>query len=139
MLGGRSSDERLVRRAAAGDRRAFDELVERHRDRVWAIALRLCRHREDAEDVLQETFVAAYRSLDRFRGGSQVSTWLYRIAVNKAYDQIARRRETAPLDAVREPAAPVDEHESSARRTAIARALHALPEEFRAAAVLCDV
>ena len=95
---GRPTDARLVKRAARGDSDAFAELVARHRDRVWAIALRLCRDRDDAEDVLQETFLAAWRSLDRFGGRSEVSTWLYRIAVNKSYDLIGRRRATATLD-----------------------------------------
>jgi RNA polymerase sigma-70 factor (ECF subfamily) len=136
---GRSPDARLVRRAAGGDRDAFGELVERHRDRVWAIALRMCRDPDDAEDVLQETFLAAWRSIGRFGGRSALSTWLYRIAVNTSYDVLARRRPAAALDAVAEPAAPVDRVEQSAQRRAIEDALAGLPEEFRAIAVLCDV
>ena len=101
---GRPSDARLVRRAARGDAEAFGELVARHRDRVWAIALRMCRDPEDAEDVLQETFLSAWRSIGRFGGRSEVSTWLYRIAVNKSYDQIGKRRDTAPIDDLNEPA-----------------------------------
>jgi len=104
----RSSDSRLVKRAVHGDRAAFDELVVRHRDRVWAIALRMCRDRDEAEDVLQETFIAAWRALDRFGGRSEVTTWLYRIAVNKSHDAIARRRPTTVLDELTEPAEPVD-------------------------------
>jgi RNA polymerase sigma-70 factor, ECF subfamily len=136
---GRSSDARLVKRAARGDRAAFDELVLRHRDRVWAIALRMCRDREDAEDALQETFVAAWRSLDRFAGRSEVTTWLYRIAVNKSHDVIARRRASAPLDELNEPVAAIDGGEQHARREAIERALATLTPEFRAVAVLCDI
>jgi RNA polymerase sigma-70 factor (ECF subfamily) len=136
---GRLSDARLVKRAARGDRDAFDELVARHRDRVWAIALRMCRDREDAEDALQETFISAWRSLDRFGGRSEVTTWLYRIAVNKSHDVIARRRSTAPLDDASEPASPVDGTEQHARRQAIEHALQTLSPEFRAVAVLCDI
>jgi RNA polymerase sigma-70 factor (ECF subfamily) len=136
---GRPTDERLVRRAAGGDGDAFAELVARHRDRVWAIALRMCRDPEDAEDALQETFVSAWRSLDRFGGRSQVTTWLYRIAVNKSYDVIGRRRATATLDEVAEPAAGVDELEQHARRQAIEQALGELSPDFRAIAVLCDI
>jgi RNA polymerase sigma-70 factor (ECF subfamily) len=139
MMPGRPTDARLVKRAARGDRAAFDELVTRHRDRVWAIALRMCRDREDAEDALQETFIAAWRSLDRFGGRSEVTTWLYRIAVNKSHDVIARRRATAPLDDLNEPAAPVDGGEQHARRAAIEQALQTLTPEFRAVAVLCDI
>jgi RNA polymerase sigma-70 factor, ECF subfamily len=136
---GRSTDARLVKRAARGDRDAFAELVALHRDRVWAIALRLCRDRDDAEDVLQETFLAAWRSLDRFGGRSEVTTWLYRIAVNKSYDLIGRRRATTTLDELSEPAAPVDGGEQHARRQAIEDALAALTPDFRAVAVLCDI
>jgi RNA polymerase sigma-70 factor (ECF subfamily) len=136
---GRLSDARLVKRAARGDRDAFDELVARHRDRVWAIALRMCRDREDAEDALQETFISAWRSLDRFGGRSEVTTWLYRIAVNKSHDVIARRRSTAPLDDASEPAWTVDGTEQHARRQAIEHALQTLSPEFRAVAVLCDI
>ena len=135
----RISEARLVKRAARGDRDAFDELVTRHRDRVWAIALRMCRDRDDAEDVLQETFLAAWRSLDRFGGRSEVSTWLYRIAINKSHDVIARRRTSTPLDELPEQASPVDAGEQHARRQAIERALQALTPEFRAVAVLCDI
>ena len=81
--------------AAAGERDAFDELVRRHRTRVYALALRICRNSDDAEDALQETFIAAYRALPRFDRRARVSTWLYRIATNKCYDILARRRPTA--------------------------------------------
>jgi RNA polymerase sigma-70 factor, ECF subfamily len=136
---GRPSDARLVKRASRGDRDAFGDLVARHRDRVWAIALRMCRDPEDAEDVLQETFLSAWRSIGRFGGRSEVSTWLYRIAVNKSYDQIGRRRESATLDEQNEPAAPIDAGEQRERRVAIERALQTLTPEFRAVAVLCDI
>lgn len=135
----RISDARLVKRAARGDRDAFDDLVARHRDRVWAIALRMCRDRDDAEDVLQETFISAWRSLDGFGGRSEVTTWLYRIAVNKSHDVIARRRPTTALDELTEPAEPVDGGEQRARQQAIGRALQTLSPEFRAVAVLCDI
>jgi RNA polymerase sigma-70 factor (ECF subfamily) len=136
---GRPTDARLVRNAARGDREAFGELVARHRDRVWAIALRTCRDPADAEDVLQETFLAAWRAIGRFGGRSEFSTWLYRIAVNKSYDQIAKRRETAALDETNEPAATVDGIEQHGRRQAIEAALASVGEEFRVVAVLCDV
>ena len=137
---GRLTDARLVKRAARGDSEAFAELVARHRDRVWAIALRLCRDRDDAEDVLQETFLAAWRSLDRFGGRSEVSTWLYRIAVNKSYDLIGRRRATATLDELPEPAAPRRRRRAAGAKAGDrGRALQTLTPEFRAVAVLCDI
>jgi RNA polymerase sigma-70 factor, ECF subfamily len=136
---GRSPDARLVKRAARGDRAAFDELVVRHRDRVWAIALRMCRDREDAEDALQETFIAAYRALPRFDRRARVSTWLYRIATNKCYDVLARRKPTADASALPEAADPHDPFARSQRERQLTDALDGLPEQFREAALLCDV
>ena len=141
MLGGARSDEALVRRAQRGDRSAFDELVRRHRDRVYAVALRLTRDREEAEDALQEAFISAYRALPGFDARSRFSTWLHRIAVNACYDAIGRRRATVSLDAegAFEPASPRDGFAEDATRTALVAALAALPDEFREAVVLCDV
>ena len=109
-MGGGGTDEELVRRAQRGDRAAFDELVVRHRDRVYAVALRLTRNPADAEDALQDTFLNAYRALGRFGGRARVSTWLYRIAANASYDVINRRRgRDQPIDdGAHEPVAPGD-------------------------------
>ena len=103
---GAATDEALARRAAAGQREAFEELVRRHRSRVFTLALRICRNPDDAEDALQETFIAAHRALPRFDGRARVSTWLYRIATNKCYDIVARRRPTADAAALPEAADP---------------------------------
>jgi RNA polymerase sigma-70 factor (ECF subfamily) len=140
-MGGGGTDEELVRRAQRGDRTAFDELVVRHRDRVYAVALRLTRNPADAEDALQDTFLNAYRALGRFGGRARVSTWLYRIAANASYDVIGRRRgRDQPIDdGVHEPVAPGDPYVQDAQRRALERALAALPDEFREAVVLCDV
>jgi RNA polymerase sigma-70 factor, ECF subfamily len=133
------SDEMLVRRAAAGERDAFDELVRRHRTRVYALALRICRNSDDAEDALQETFIAAYRALPRFDRRARVSTWLYRIATNKCYDILARRRPTADAASLPEAADPHDPFVRSGQRALLTQALDALPDQFREAALLCDV
>jgi RNA polymerase sigma-70 factor, ECF subfamily len=136
---GSVSDEVLARRAAAGRREDFEELVRRHRSRVYALALRICRDGDDAEDALQETFIAAYRALPGFDHRARVSTWLYRIATNKCYDVLARRRPAADADALPEPADPRDPYAGSERRQLLTRSLDALPEQFREAALLCDV
>jgi RNA polymerase sigma-70 factor, ECF subfamily len=136
---GSATDEVLARRAAAGQHEAFDELVRRHRTRVHALALRICRNADDAEDALQETFISAYRALPTFGSRARVSTWLYRIATNKCYDVLARRRPTADADGLPEPADPRDPFAHSERRQLLARALDALPGQFREAALLCDV
>jgi RNA polymerase sigma-70 factor, ECF subfamily len=136
---GAASDDVLARRAAGGEREAFEELVRRHRTRVYALALRICRNADDAEDALQETFIAAYRALPRFDRRARVSTWLYRIATNKCYDVLARRRPTTDAAALPESADPADPFARSERRELLTRALDALPQQFREAALLCDV
>ena len=134
-----ATDEVLARRAAEGQSEAFEELVRRHRTRVYALALRICRNADDAEDALQETFIAAYRALPRFDRRARVSTWLYRIATNKCYDVLARRRPTTDSAALPEAADPGDPFARSERQALLSRALDALPEQFREAALLCDV
>lgn len=96
---GMDDDRRLVVAARKGDREAFRTLVERHQRRVFAVALALLKNREDALDIVQETFLRAHRGLDGFDGDSQLFTWLYRIAHNLCIDHLRRRRfETVQLD-----------------------------------------
>jgi RNA polymerase sigma-70 factor (ECF subfamily) len=81
------SDEELIERARSGDRAAFGDLVERHQQAVFRAALAALRSREDAEEVAQDTFIAAFRKLDHFRGESTFKTWLLTIAWNRAMDR----------------------------------------------------
>ena len=90
-------DWELVRRTREGDRDAFRELVERYQRRVAALAVGMLRSREDALDVVQETFTKAYQNLDRFKGDSGFYTWLYRIAFNLCIDQQRREGKLADL------------------------------------------
>jgi RNA polymerase sigma-70 factor (ECF subfamily) len=136
---GAATDEALVRRAASGQQAAFEELVRRHSPRVFALALRICRNPDDAEDALQETFIAAYRALPRFDRRARVSTWLYRIATNKCYDALARRRPTRDASALPEAADPHDPFARSLHEQQLVQAIDALPQQFREAALLCDV
>jgi RNA polymerase sigma-70 factor (ECF subfamily) len=85
------TDSAAVERARAGDREAFQGLVERHSRNVFRLAFRMTGNEEDAEDVVQETFLKAYRSLDRFAGHAEFSTWLHRIGANCAVDLLRRR------------------------------------------------
>ncbi len=96
-----ASDETLAALAAAGDATAFETLVTRHQARVYRLACRLTGNETDAQDVLQETFLAAHRGLPSFRGASRFSTWLYRVTTNAALMHRRRqaRRKTEPLDA----------------------------------------
>ncbi|MCZ7426589.1 RNA polymerase sigma factor SigM [Micromonospora sp. WMMA1949] len=145
------SDLELLRAHAAGDRDAFTELFQRHRDRLWAVALRTIGDREEAADALQDAMLSAHRAAARFRGDSAVTTWLHRIVVNACLDRIRRRQThaTVPLpDGVHtdgepgrhtggpEPAAPARDHDTA---LVVRQALEALPAEQRAALVLVDV
>jgi RNA polymerase sigma-70 factor (ECF subfamily) len=133
-----TDDRALLRAHVEGDRDAFAELVRRHRDRLWAVALRTIGDREDAADALQEALISAYRSAHRFRGDSAVTTWLHRIVVNACLDRVRRRnvRPTVPLaDTEPMPVAPVDSDTALDVRAALAQ----LPVEQRAALVLVDV
>lgn len=95
--GGRS-DQELLSLHAAGDPDAFGELVRRHRDRLWAVALRTLGDREEAADAVQDALVSAYRAAHTFRGESAVTTWLHRITVNACLDRArkAASRRTSP-------------------------------------------
>lgn len=89
-------DSALVARARLGDSSAFDELYRRYRDQVYTLCLNMCGNRDEAQDLLQETFVHACRGLSKFGGRSRFTTWLYRIAVNAVRDS-ARRRKRSPV------------------------------------------
>jgi RNA polymerase sigma-70 factor (ECF subfamily) len=128
---------------AAGDPHAFSELVRRHRDRMWAVALRTVRDPEEAADALQEAFISAFRAAGNFRAESQVTTWLHRIVVNACLDRIRRHqsRPTVPLPETgfNEPAAPRDSMSERETSLVISAALNQLPEDQRAPIVLVDV
>ena len=91
------TDAELLAAHCAGDPDAFGELFRRHRDRMWAVALRTCGDREIAADAVQDGFLAAFRRADSFRGDAAVTTWLHRIVVNACLDRLRRRRPTSPL------------------------------------------
>src|SRR5246500_5771594 len=85
------ADQELLRRHVAGDAEAFGELFRRHRDRLWAVALRTLGDQEEAADALQDAMISAFRRAGDFRGDSAVTTWLHRIVVNACLDRIRRR------------------------------------------------
>ena len=134
-------DAALLRAHVRGDRDAFAELVRRHRDRLWAVALRTLGDREDAADAVQDALLSAYRSADRFRGDSAVTTWLHRIVVNACLDR-ARRRQARPtvalpeIETVRDPVAPDPDTDTA---LAVQAALAQLPAEQRVPLVLLDM
>jgi RNA polymerase sigma-70 factor (ECF subfamily) len=141
-------DRALVEAAAAGSRDAFDELVRRHQAAMMTLVRVLMGGRGDAEDLAQEVFVRAWRSLRGFRGDSSFRTWLHRVAINVVRTSHAKQGRLRQLFATGQdegeapfdpPAAgePIDA--ALARRQVIDRALASLPEELRVAVTLRDV
>jgi RNA polymerase sigma-70 factor (ECF subfamily) len=141
------SDADLLAAHVAGDPMAFEEIVRRHRDRLWAVAMRTTGDPEEASDALQDALISAYRRADQFRGDSAVTTWLHRIVVNASLDRLRRRavRAAQPLpddnDAL--PGAvvadPVDHMDRREVQLVVTQALAELPEDQRAAVLLVDV
>lgn len=143
MTAAAATDAELIAAHAAGDPNAFGEVVRRHRDRMWAVALRTLRDPDEAADALQDAFISAFRAAGSFRAESQVTTWLHRIVVNACLDRVRRRnaRPTSPLPEAgpNEPAAPRDAMSERETQLAVQDALATLPDEQRAAIVLVDV
>jgi RNA polymerase sigma-70 factor (ECF subfamily) len=142
-------DRTLVAEAAAGSREAFDELVRRYQARIYGLARTLTGGDADAEDLVQETFVRAFRAVRGFRCESSFHTWLYRIAVNVMKSHLERRRRLDRVTArpagetftsMTEHVASVEDVEATvARRQTIDRALASLPEDLRIVVTLRDV
>jgi RNA polymerase sigma-70 factor (ECF subfamily) len=148
------SDADLLAAHVAGDPEAFGLLFARHRDRLWAIALRTMGNREDAADGLQDGLIAAYRRAATFRGDAAVTTWLHRVVVNACLDRLraakVRRAEALPDDleehgdqrslrSTEAAADPADHADRVEQRALVLDALRSLPPEQRAALVLVDM
>lgn len=94
-----TSDDELVRQCRAGDRAAFDALVQRHQRQIYQLCFRFAGSHEDAAELAQDAFVRAYRALGSFKGTSSFATWLYRIAVNQCLSRLSLKSpKTEPLD-----------------------------------------
>jgi RNA polymerase sigma-70 factor (ECF subfamily) len=146
------SDEELLRAHVDGDPDAFGALFARHRDRLWAVALRTMGNPDDAADGLQDGMVAAFRRAGSFRGEAAVTTWLHRVVVNACLDRLRaakiRRFDALPDDvddrgtvvatAARDNR-PDEAAEVAERRRRVLDALATLPPEQRAALVLVDM
>jgi len=137
----------LVAAARGGDRAAFDELVRLTSAETYTLAHRLVGNEEDARDVVQETYLRAYRGIGRFRGDAKFSTWLYRITANCAATQLGRRKrhrhdELVDDDPVPDPSAdrdPLARAEASNLRERLNAAIEELPDTLRSVLVLRDV
>ncbi|BCS34490.1 RNA polymerase sigma factor [Luteitalea sp. TBR-22] len=140
-----AADVRLAARCRAGDLAAFEELYRAHSPRLYAVAYRMLGHAQDAEDLLQEIFLLAFRKMDSYKGDASLGTWLYRLGVNACLDRLrsrARRNEqqTEWLDDELPPvAATSDGGPGLLHRLDLERALRELPPGCRAAFLLHDV
>ena len=151
--GDHRSDADLLSAHVHGDAEAFGVLFARHRDRLWAVALRTMGNPDDAADGLQDGLIAAYRRAGSYRGEAAVTTWLHRVVVNACLDRIraakVRRADALPDDldevggrgslATSTPEDPADHAVADERRTQVLAALATLPAEQRAALVLVDM
>src|SRR6266849_1460589 len=87
-----SEDQQLVKRAQLGHLDAYDELIRRYQERIYATIYHMTSNHEDANDLAQETFIKAFQALKSFKGGSSFYTWVYRIAVNKTINFLKQRK-----------------------------------------------
>jgi RNA polymerase sigma-70 factor, ECF subfamily len=126
-LGDGDKTEKLVKRAQAGDRAAFDDLVRRYRSRIYALTLHLTGSRSEADDITQDVFTRAYQRINSFAGRSEFFTWLYRIAVNRSLNarRDTARRRTSGLDDPRVQAAVAVDAYGDPRRAAELRQSYA--------------
>lgn len=146
----RPDEPDLIARARTGDLAAFNLIVGHYQTSVYNLCLRMLGSQQAAEDATQDAFIAAYRHLDKFRGGA-FRSWLFRIAANACYDDMRRRRvrravsldepvgEDRRIDVADAAPSPQDRAEQMELRGALAEALSRIPEEQRLAIVLCDV
>jgi RNA polymerase sigma-70 factor (ECF subfamily) len=145
-----ATDEELVQRAQRDDERAFGELVTRYETKVYSLALKMLRNPEDAEDVLQDPFLRAYRGIKAFQGHSTFSTWIYRITANSALMRLRKKQlptvsiedadeREAPINIADWAPGPVERLMTEETRVAMEDAIEALPPEFRQVFILRDV
>lgn len=136
------TDAELLAAHVAGDPEAFGDLFARHRNRLWAVALRTAGGPEDASDALQDAMISAFRRAGSFRGEAAVTTWLHRIVVNACLDQHRRRRSrptTTWIESLHERETDRDDVANRELQIELERALQELPDDQRAAIVLVDV
>lgn len=130
-------DRALVDAVLGGDRRAFDRLVEQETASVYRACLRIMGRPHDAEDLTQEAFLAAYRSLRTYRGDGSLRGWLLRIATRQCFRRLSQRRPTAALETIAEPRANDSETDpthsvlASEQRDEVREAVAALDEPYR--------
>lgn len=143
------NESKLIARASSGDASAFNLLMAQHEHRMYAIALRMCKNREDAQDCLQEAMLRVFRAIGAFKGESSFGTWMYRITMNTCLDELRRKKKSrdtsmdALLDQGWSPPDMTGSPERKAMQHELRRSLHSaindLPEDMRAAIILRDI
>jgi RNA polymerase sigma-70 factor (ECF subfamily) len=154
MNGTASDDLSLVHASKMGDIAAFEELVKRYDRQLFRIAQHLTRNREDAQDVVQEAFLKAFRNLEQFRENSKFSTWLIRIALNESLMKLRKRRQIAetsidndfeaeeeqlPIDVADWAPNPEELYRATELQEILRRTLHELGPSLRVVFVLRDI
>jgi RNA polymerase sigma-70 factor (ECF subfamily) len=136
------SDQQIVERVRAGDTRQYAQLVDRYKDRAMTLAVRLVGGREEAEEILQDAFLRAFRGLDQFRGDAKFGTWFYRILYNLCMTRVSRRRgvtesveewDRQSLDSLHagEATSALERLEKDELQEILASEIEKLPERFR--------
>jgi RNA polymerase sigma-70 factor (ECF subfamily) len=140
------TDHELISRIRAGDQRAFAELIDRYKARIFHTTLRILGNREDAEEASQDTFVRAYRGLENFREDSTFSTWIYRICVNTCLNLLESRKRFKAQDLDSTPAAdlpyiesPENEFEEADLHARVFSVMENLPAKYRTILVLYHI
>ena len=144
-----TDEKKLIERAYGGDPSAFNRLMAQHENRMYAVALRMCANREDAQDCLQEAMLRVYRAIGSFKGQSTFSTWVYRITMNTCLDELRRKknRQNTSLDNLVDMGWSPTDGGAGPEKQALMRemrekmhgAIHELPDDMRAAVVLRDI
>lgn len=140
LNGGWRSDQLLIQRCLNGDISAFRELYDEHKDRLFNIALRIHGNVQDAEDVLQETFVRIYRALPGFKGTCRLSTWLYRILLNTSLSNLKRKKShEKKLESFLQDQSTQPTFENPAIHVILEQEIGSLPLGYRSVFVLHEV
>jgi RNA polymerase sigma-70 factor (ECF subfamily) len=143
-------ETRLAKLSRSGDRRAFAELVELYKDKIYHLGYRMLNQKQEAEDVVQETFLRVYMNLERYDENQKFSTWIYRIATNLCIDRLRKRKPNYSIDAEMsdndgtdwhailpsDEAGPEDELILSETQQNIRNAIQSLPDKYRTVVVL---
>ena len=127
----------LINQIVEGDTKAFAVLVDRYKDLVFTLALRMLKNREEAEEVAQDTFIKTYKSIGKFKGDSKFSTWIYRVAYNSCLDRIKKNKKHINTLEINEFTThqvvtldnALDKMETKERNVAMKKCIDALPSE----------